>query len=77
MSNRLNQERVNKIQPKRMAYAIEAISKKGYLVESDNVKVWFDYLGSRIVLYPFSGWHTGKTIQDGRGIDNLLNQITQ
>lgn len=25
--------------------------------------------------YPYSGWHTGKSINDGRGWNNLYNQI--
>ena len=38
----------------------------------DNTKVIVD--GS-INFFPFSGWFSGKKIKDGRGIENLINQL--
>lgn len=35
----------------------------------------FTFRGSPVTLYPYSGWFTGKTVKDGRGIMNLLKQI--
>lgn len=35
----------------------------------------FEYKGSNIKYYPYSCWATGKTIKDGRGLENLINQL--
>ena len=29
----------------------------------------------KVKFFPYSGWHTGKSIKDGRGIENLLKQL--
>lgn len=76
MSNRLDQEREARLQPKRMKYAIEQIEKLGYIViQLSDTQLWFEYEKESVVFYPYSGWHTGKSIKDGRGIDKLLKQI--
>ncbi len=38
-------------------------------------RIEFDFNGSKIKFYPYSGWATGKTIKDGRGLENLLKQL--
>lgn len=76
MSNRLNQEREKYLQPLRVQVAKTAIEKLGLIVvHEDNTKIVFWYKGSPIQFYPYSGWHTGKTIKDGRGLQNLLKQL--
>ena len=76
MSNRLDQDREQKLQPVRMAFAKSEIEKLGYeIVSEDSTKIKFYYKGAMITLYPYSGWHTGKNIKDGRGIEKLINQI--
>lgn len=35
----------------------------------------FEYKGHIVKYFPYSGWATGKTIKDGRGLDNLLKQL--
>ena len=76
MSNRLDQEREAELQPKRMEVAINAIKNVGLkIVFTDKTKIIFDYKDQSVVFYPYSGWHTGKSIKDGRGLQNLLNQI--
>lgn len=76
MSNRLNQEREEKLQPLRMTYANNAIQERGYKVTivSKN-ELNFEYKGNKIIYFAYSGWHSGKGIQDGRGILKLLRQI--
>lgn len=77
MSNRLDQEREKELQPKRMEVARLAIQKLNlHIVREDDTKIVFFYRGSPIHFYPYSGWHTGKTITDGRGLANLLKQLT-
>ena len=70
---RLNIERQNKLEPQRMDYAQAQIEKLGYKVDrvSDN-QLRFEFNGSTINYYPYSGWASGATIKDGRGIKNLL-----
>ena len=76
MSNRLNQEREAKLQPERMEYAIQELAKLGYTVTyRDKTKIKFGYMDEYVTLFPYSGWHTGKTIKDGRGLDKLLKQL--
>ena len=35
----------------------------------------FEYKGQPVKYFPYSGWATGKTIKDGRGLKNLIKQI--
>lgn len=72
---RLNQDRQNKLQPIRMDFAKTKISALGYTIESDDTKLWFTSKGERVTYFPYSGWASGKSIQDGRGIYKLLEQI--
>lgn len=76
MSKRLNQEREVKLQPTRMSFAINVIEKLGYEILSKNeTTLIFRFKDAKITFYPYSGWHTGKTIIDGRGIEHLVKQI--
>ena len=77
MSNRLDKERERELQPKRIEYTATKLRELGYLnLEIDNTKIKFWHQGHLCVLFPYSGWHTGKSIKDGRGLQNLLNQLT-
>ena len=72
---RLDQERQNRLEPKRIAKAVEELKKMGMGPKVDGKKVVFQFRGSTIQYFPYSGWATGKTIKDGRGLNNLLDQI--
>lgn len=62
----------------RMDYAIRKLTEAGYEVDrvNDN-ELNFLFKGNNIKLFPYTGWHTGKGIKDGRGIQKLLDQIGQ
>lgn len=76
MSNRLDQEREARLQPKRVQTAMLEIAQKGYVVtQNDPTCLHFYKDGNLIRFFPYSGWHTGKGIKDGRGLENLLRQI--
>lgn len=76
MSNRLDQEREAKLQPRRMQYAKENLRAHGFDVTSvSKIEINIEYKGSIIRVFPYSGWFTGKTVEDGRGIHNLLKQL--
>lgn len=59
-------------------YAKGEIQSAGYeiTVETETY-IEFEYKGHPIRFYPYRGWATGKTIKDGRGIKNLIKQITE
>jgi hypothetical protein len=76
MSNRLDQEREQKLSPVRRDYAIKQLFDVGIIdIYRDETKIQFDFKGSKVTLYFYSGWFTGKGIRDGRGIDMLLKQL--
>lgn len=74
--SRLNQERQAELEPKRMAAAKDEIIKLGYQItfESDS-QIIFVFKNKNVTFYPYSGWHSGASIKDGRGLNNLLKQI--
>lgn len=73
---RLNKEKQERLEEPRMDYAIRKISELGYEVDrvNDNM-IQFKFKDKIVSFYPYSGWAAGKSITDGRGIDNLLKQI--
>lgn len=75
---RLNIEKQKQLEPVRIDYARKKITDLGYeIIKENNTTLQFMYNGSIITLYPYSGWHTGKTIKDGRGLNKLLKQIRE
>jgi len=78
MSNRLNQEREAELQPIRMKTCKEKLESLGYQVKSDDqTKLTFIHDGAQITFWPYSGWHTGRSIKDGRGFNNLIKQLEE
>lgn len=70
------EEYKNEQQSKRMAYAKEQIAALGYeIIYEDKVKLQFEFKGKKVNHFAYTGWHTGPTITDGRGIEKLLKQI--
>ena len=77
MSNRQDQEREARLQPKRIKHAIEKLHSAGIeCMHSDNTKITFEFKGQVVRLFPYSGWHSGTSIKDGRGLENLIKQLT-
>lgn len=75
---RLNVEKQKQLEPKRIEFAKTELEKLGLkIIETDSTKIQFEFKSNVITLYPYSGWHTGKGIKDGRGLQNLLKQINQ
>lgn len=75
MSNRLDQDREKHFLPKRILHAKQELKKLGIETTQDETCVMFEYKGSQVRLFAYSGWHTGKTIKDGRGLNNLIKQL--
>lgn len=73
---RLDYERQMRLEPLRMAYAKSQISALGYeVVEHNKNELRFIHNGKQVKFFPYSGWATGATIRDGRGLKNLLKQL--
>lgn len=73
---RLNQERQADLEPKRMEYAKSQLKALGCeIIQETSNRLDFMFKGAKIQFYPYSGWHTGKTVKDGRGWKKLYNQI--
>lgn len=73
---RLDKERQSKLEPKRIETAISEIEKLDiniYYKDDTCIKFWFN--GETVIYYAYSGWHTGKSIKDGRGLKNLIKQL--
>lgn len=64
-------------EPLRIEYGLKKISELGFICEIDegNKCIQFIYKGELVRFFPYTGWATGKTIKDGRGINSLLKQI--
>jgi len=76
MSNRLDQEAEERLQPIRMRTCKDKLESMGFIVNSDDsTKLTFKFKGSTIQFWPYSGWHTGKSVRDGRGFRRLLKQL--
>lgn len=76
MSNRQDQEREARLQPQRIKSCKATLERMGFEVEqAGETQLRFMFNGGMISFWPYSGWHSGKTIKDGRGFHNLLKQI--
>lgn len=66
------------LQEDRMQYALLQFDVMGIPIESrDDTTIILKHKGETIMFYPFTGWHTGKSIKDGRGLNKLLKQLQQ
>lgn len=74
---RLDTDKQKELEPKRMAYAISEIEKLGYKVtQVSETELRFEHTpGHLVYFFPYSGWASGVTINDGRGLAKLLKQI--
>lgn len=64
------------LEQSRIDYAITKLCDLGYDAKQINdTAVQFIFSGKPVTLYPYTGWYTGKTVKDGRGINNLIKQI--
>ena len=78
MGKRLDQARLKQLEPERAQYALLQITNKGYdcTISEDGKKITFERAQEKtVVIFPFTGWWSGKGIGSGRGIHNLLKLI--
>jgi hypothetical protein len=78
MSKRLDQERQKQLEPKRVEYAEEKLAELGIsCVRLTDGELQFEWEGSVIKLFAYSGWWQGNGITPGRGIDNLIKRLKE
>ena len=74
---RLDIDRQLTLEPIRMKSAKDFITKLGYEITLETDKeLDFEFKGCIIKFFPYSGWHSGGSIKDGRGLKKLLKQIS-
>ena len=74
---RLDLERQEQLEPQRMEYAAEKLHELGFceLNFPSEKCIQFIFKGQIVTFWPYTGWHSGKSIKDGRGLQRLLNQL--
>jgi hypothetical protein len=78
MSKRLDQEREQKLTPRRVAYAIEQLEKTGKVTDIQSGfggSISFTYKGNKGMFWAYTGWFTCKGLVANRGIQHLLEQL--
>ena len=76
MSNRLDQEREQTLQPQRIGSCKATLESLGLkIIYEDKTRLDFMFKGSKVQFWPYSGWHSGRSIKDGRGFQKLLKQL--
>lgn len=74
---RLDKQKQDRLEPQRMSYAKNKIESLGYkVIQIGDNELDFGFKGEVVKFFPYSGWATGKSIKDGRGLNNLLNQLS-
>lgn len=72
------QETIDKITKDRLNYAIKLFKENGithseFDQQAKSIKI--SHNGGIVTFFPYTGWFTGKSVVDGRGINNLIKQI--
>jgi hypothetical protein len=73
----LDESKRPRLEPDRIAYAKSALDFAGFSWEEISPKSLRVFMpnGCAAILYPYTGWFTGRGIKDGRGIQTLINQL--
>lgn len=72
---RLDKKRQQDLEPIRVQNAINELNQIVFILSVTDKEIKFMHKGSEIKFFPYSGWFTGSTVKDGRGLKNLLKQI--
>lgn len=61
----------------RLVYAANKITELGYSCKWDEQSkcILLVFRSNVVRFYPYTGWFSGVTVTDGRGLNNLLKQI--
>jgi hypothetical protein len=59
-----------------METAVAELRRRGYKIKHAGTNaLLFEHAGRTVQFWPYSGWHSGATIKDGRGLQKLLDQL--
>jgi hypothetical protein len=75
----LDLKRKKELELKRLEFNFKTLLKYGYVATAsdDGTYLTFEFQGKPVKFYAYSGWHSGKSIVDGRGLGNLIEQIKE
>jgi hypothetical protein len=69
-------EKRRRLQPSRIKGTQEELESWGYVVTRVNdTLLTFVHEGHLVRFWPYTGWHSGKSIKMGRGFENLIKQL--
>lgn len=73
----LLKERRQRKESGRVSYARTKLEERGIVyLYNENIKaIEFVHKGCIIRFYPYTGWFNGRSVKEGRGLDNLLKQL--
>lgn len=72
----MNQESKKEIQEKRVQSCEHALIDLGVEIHHrSKTEIRFMHKGHEVKFFPYTGWHTGKSIKDGRGFNKLTKQL--
>ena len=74
---RLDIDRQNLLEPKRIEFAKKELEKLGYEVAVREKEIFFLHNFEVISLFPYSGWFSGKGIGSGRGLNKLIKKLKE
>lgn len=65
------------VQKERLEFAVMRLEEAGFdiLGCSSEYQIQFIYQGHKVYFFPYTGWHSGSTITDAHGIENLMKQL--
>lgn len=70
------EEQTKKIRKEKMDYSVFKLSENDIDIKfQEDTMLEIDYNGSTVKFYPYTGWFTGKSVVDGRGLNNLIKQL--
>lgn len=74
---RIRKEERKQKEQKMVDHARRKIEELGYKVSMSDEDQYFtfEFKGHTVTYWPYSGWASGRSIKDGRGLKNLINQI--
>lgn len=75
LNKKIKKENREAKQPIMMMAAIEALTGLGIETTNHGDHITFNYQGETVTYWPFTGWASGKSIKDGRGLIKLLKQL--
>lgn len=77
MSKRLNQDRQSKLEPRRIFTTRKTLEQMGFEIQKTKCEKGLicNRGETQFIIFPFSGWWSGKNIGSGRGFVKLIEKL--